>query len=81
MKVIKNDMSTGYSIVVDAYGENRATQQGLVHTYVVYAPLPIARIPSGYGRTDQEAKELADKICQLLNANQTPEMIALYRNV
>ena len=65
-RVIESENSIGWRIVQDDYGEHRTDQNGRAY---VYMPLPICRVPVGYGRTSEEARALADQICELLNAN------------
>jgi hypothetical protein len=49
-------------VVADDYGETMEVE-GVVYKY---EPLPICRVPIGWGRTEAEAKELAVRIAEAL---------------
>jgi hypothetical protein len=63
MKVILSDTSTSWLVVDDSYG-SKGIKDGMEYTF---RPLPLAKIPIGFGRMSEQAKELAELICDLLN--------------
>lgn len=65
MKVVKSDLSCSWLIVADEYGAERTCEDG---TAAAYMPLPLARVPFGVGRTSDAARDIAQTICDLLDA-------------
>ncbi len=67
LKVIESSLRTTYSVVRAEYGEKRSGQYGEYS----YEPIPLCRVPVGYGRTSEEALSLAEKIARLLEWAET----------
>lgn len=66
LKVVEGLTYGNWMIVLAEYGEIRKDKNGREYTYL---PLPLARVPYGAGRTEQQARELADIICGLLEGS------------
>lgn len=64
MLVVKSAMSNSYEVVVDNYGKRFGTGDDAFTFY----PLPIARVPVGFGRTDDQAKTLAHWIADAIES-------------
>lgn len=64
MLVIKSDNGNSYAVVPDNTGKQIGTPQNPC----IFYPVPIARIPIGFGRTEEQAKELAHHICDLIES-------------
>lgn len=60
MKVVQGQQSNSFEVVLDSHG---TTLPG----GATYAPLPLCRVPIGYGRDERAAEALANQICALLN--------------
>lgn len=63
LKVVESKMSSSLLVVQDCYGEERIAPNGVKYSY---EPLPLCRVPNGYGRTKDEARMLAERIATLL---------------
>lgn len=66
LKVVESKMSSSFLVVQDCYGEERTALNGVKYSY---EPLPLCRVPDGYGRTREEARVLAERIARLLEAD------------
>ncbi len=64
MKVVAGQYRGGFEVVPNNHGEKRTDSNGRDYTYL---PIPICRVPVGVGRTAEQAEELAERICTLLN--------------
>lgn len=62
MKVILSDTSASWLVVDESYG-SKWIKSGVEFTFM---PLPLAKIPIGYGRTSDQAKALAELVCDQL---------------
>lgn len=63
MRVIPASMSNSYEIVVDNSGKKYKDSRGEWS----FEPLPVCRIPVGYGRTDDQAVALSDFIISAID--------------
>jgi len=74
MKVIKSTTSIAYDVVPENHG-TKFTRDGREWTF---EPLPIVKVPIGYGRSDEQARALADEICTVLSAADLPYFMERY---
>lgn len=73
LKVIQSQMSSSWMVVREEYGEIREAPNGVKFSY---EPLPLCRVPQGYGRINEEAKGLAETIARLLDESMDEERAA-----
>lgn len=69
LKVVQSSMYGTWMVVQSCYGEERTFPDGQKYTY---EPIPLARIPDGFGRSPSEAEILALHIAALLMTHGLP---------
>ena len=63
MKIVRTVGLNAWAVVADDYGAIRCGEDGRQRLWL---PLAYCRVPIGENRTIEQARQLAERICQLL---------------